>query len=234
MEVKCITDWRGLAVSVAGLIIAVSALSASPVSATPVDYGTAFRLQVDAGIENPLIFFGFNPQPEPPPLSYTGTSLSLPGDDAALTAGGLSNPQSFQVFFAISSANGATVVPPADPAADFAEITVPVDTGLQTLMVTLRFSSESGGIGSSLGAVSFNPQPEPPPSVLGDYSGYGLDFSFTSLSDATVVLNVTDDSGQNLPISAVPLAPAAVYLIAAFAGAAGLAARRRALPNARQ
>jgi hypothetical protein len=32
-----------------------------------IDWNTAFGLQVDAGIENPLILFGFNPQPEPPP-----------------------------------------------------------------------------------------------------------------------------------------------------------------------
>ena len=189
---------------------------------------TPFR--VAAGIENPLVLFGFNPQPEPPPASFTGITLATTPDSASLTAGGLNNPQMFELIFGISTANGATIVVPPEPIMDYGQLTLAIDTGLQTLFAVFDFTTTSGGIVSSIDDVSFNPQPEPPPSALGPYDMFGLNFSFTSLSDATVTMTLRDGNGQRLGLTAIPEASALALL--AF-GLAALAAGGWRLPHRR-
>jgi hypothetical protein len=197
-----------------------------------IDWNTAFGLQVDAGIENPLILFGFNPQPEPPPVGFTGTTLSTAGGVAALTAGGLSNPVDFDLYFGVSSALGAVFGPaPVVPPEPIRELSIDVDTGLQTLTIILGFATSSGGLLDGLSATFFNPQPEPPPSALGTYETLGLAFNFTSLSDAIVTLRIEDAAGHQLDITSVPAPPGLVLLGLALAGLwLGRRWRRHALP----
>jgi hypothetical protein len=203
-------------ISLAALAVTAS-LAFATTSATAGVEPTPFR--VTAGFENPVVLFGFNPQPEPPPAGFTGITLATTPDSASLTAGNLSNPQMFELIFGISTANGATVVAPPEPAADYGQLTLAIDTGLQTLFAVFDFTTTSGGIVSSIDDVSFNPQPEPPPASFAPYDMFGQMFSFTSLSDATVTLTIQDANGGRLGLTALP-EPASVLLVAF--GLAGL------------
>lgn len=217
-----------VAVTLAVSTVVSSQASAAILPATPsVDWSSAAPLQINSRLENPLVLFGFNPQPEPPPLGYIGPLLSITNGAARMTWTGASNPQDFVVFFGVSSTGGPIIVRPATPVSDFSSLFFGIDTGLQTLNLVLDFSTSSGGIGSGISAVAFNPQPEPPASVFGAYETFGLLFNFTSLSDAHVTMRVQDANDQDLAISGVPLPAGGALLAVAVAGLGWLGARDR-------
>lgn len=211
----------------ASTVLAGNAAAAVLPAAPTVDWSDAVPLQINAGPENPLVLFGFNPQPEPPPIGYIGPLLSITNGAARLTWTGASNPQDFIVYFGISSALGPVIVPPVTPVAGFSSLSFGIDTGLQTLNLVLDFSTSSGGIGSGISAVAFNPQPEPPASFLGDYETFGLYFSFTSLSDAYVTMSANVGNGRDVEISGVPLPAGGALLAAAVACLGWFGARDR-------
>ncbi len=189
-----------------------------PVSAVPVDWSDSILFQARGGLENPLVAVAFNPQPEPP--AYGGTQTSQENGVAVMTAPNVDNPQMFQLLLSInlgSAAGGpqnANVFYPPDPIAPFPSLQYSIATSLGTVLVDLDFSTSSGGIGSDVDAVAFNPQPEPPAFSSGQSSSFGLEFAFTALSDATVRIGLTLENGEQLHLTQVP-EPAALVLFTA-------------------
>ncbi|WP_193141095.1 MULTISPECIES: VPLPA-CTERM sorting domain-containing protein [unclassified Meridianimarinicoccus] len=188
-------------------------------------WGTATVVQVAHGIVNPLVIYGFNPQPEPPILFPASTTLTPFSVDKTIR--GVSGAQFFQVLLG-GSLGGKPLDPVAgSPGARFPQADFLVDTGTETLTLRLMLQSSSGGIGAN--PLFFNPQPEPPPGA-GLFGTLGMDFQFTSLSDATVSLQVLDSTGRALGLTRVaapvPL-PAPLALLGAGIGALMVLRRRR-------
>jgi hypothetical protein len=190
------------------LAVAIVFAGAGAASADPVNWDQSFLLQSSGGIENPIIRVGLNPQPEPPALA-AALDLTHP-PDPGLTLRGFSNPQQFQLFLAVGlPAVQLTMAPVSIPRTNFASLGMEVfgtsatgGPGARMFDVFFDFSTSSGGIADGLSAVRFNPQPEPP--AMQGAAVFGMNFSFTSLSDATVTLRVLDAGGTQLSFSSVP------------------------------
>jgi hypothetical protein len=194
-----------------------------------VDWGSATRISIGGGDDDPLVIFGFNPQPEPPAMSpFAGVSETVGATEATRTAVGVEAPQRFVLFLAGRGPGGGVFAAPSAPADDFSELVVGFDTGFDTLEIVLDFSTSSGGIGDGIDALFFNPQPEPP-ALFGEVGDvFGLEFAFTSLSDASVSLSVRDSSGATLGLAPAPVpVPATLPLIAGALAALGAVAGRR-------
>ncbi len=185
-----------------------------------IDWNESYLLRSNGGIENPLVRFGFNPQPEPPAAFQLLETAHPPEPGrAAITVFGVENPQLFQVFFAIGLPGTAlSVGSPVIPGGDFDTLSFdvfgPQSPGAgppaRLFEVELDFGSESGGIVDFFSARAFNPQPEPP-AQFGPDSDFAMDFSFTALSSATVGLSVFDAQGNRLTLTQVS-APSVVWL----------------------
>ena len=201
------------------------ALSTSSANAMTVNWSSAVPFTVDAGFESPLVLFGFNPQPEPPPGSLTSNSFFDPVT-ATLELSGI-EPTPFLLF---TAAEGGTFAFPPEPIADFDSLTIPfTTTGGSRLF--FQFDLTPSGDGDASSGISdplfFNPQPEPPPNFDG---AIGFQFAFNDLGGIDTVqlsLQVLDASGAPLALSPVPV-PAAVWLFGtALIGLAGYSRRRK-------
>lgn len=162
--------------------------------ADTVDWTSALSLSVGAGPENPLVLFGFNPQPEPPAAVIT----DIPDFGFREVAG--VEPTPFQVFVAATGgtfdASGPTLT------TDTISIGFTTDGGQSLIFRTVL--DRVGGATSMIDIVSFNPQPEPPP--LFDV-GFAFSFSFrgAAIGNSYVgVQQVLDSFGNLLPVSAGP------------------------------
>lgn len=185
--------------------------------------------------DNPLVIFGFNPQPEPPDLNrFDDLGLIDPEIGVTLESQAFGAASGFELLLGIVNPGGdATLMAPADiPTGAFSQLTFAAEIGTTTLSLDFGFSTSSGG--QALNAVSFNPQPEPPAFLDPDAVG-GLGFGFTSFSSATVTLTVRDSGGNAVPVGTVTtvaaLAPIPLPVTAPLlAGGLGLllALRRRA------
>lgn len=203
---------RKIACGFAASIVAASA--AAPASAAMVDWMEAVPIVVNAGIESPLVLFGFNPQPEPPPAGLSRSVLIDP-TFAEQALGGI-EPQPFLLFVA---ASGGAFSAPSEPVMDFSMLSVGFTTvGGQDL--TFRFAFAPDGDGDASLGISdplfFNPQPEPPP-IFDDAFGLQFAFELMGVEQASIRLQALDDQGQALGLSAVPLPPALGLLAAAAA-----------------
>ncbi|MEE4118745.1 MAG: hypothetical protein V2I65_07000 [Paracoccaceae bacterium] len=153
--------------------------------------------------DNPLVIFGFNPQPEPPALGRVNDLGRIdPEVSITLESPAFDSASGFELLVGIVNPGGdATLVAPAGiPTGPFSRLTYAADIGTTTLSLDFGFETSSGG--QALGAVSFNPQPEPPPFLDPDATG-GLGFGFTSFSSATVTLTVRDPGGNAVPVGNV-------------------------------
>ena len=208
---------------------------AAPVHAAPiVDWADAFRLEASGGVTDPVVLIGFNPQPDPP---VRITTLDLRDPTAPrLVITGQSNPQLFILFLAIGVGE---LHGPGTPMMDF---DLPPLSGADLSSyqfratgdgsvhdVTLTFSTSSAGIIDGTSIVGFNPQPDPP----GDFGAFdvmGLEFGFTSLSDAIVTLQITDGAGTPLSFAATTVPePATLSLLGLGVVALRLRQRRQPL-----
>lgn len=208
-----------------GLGLAASAWAAAA-SASVAVWSTAERIAVAPFGDNPLVIFGFNPQPEPP-ADFLRDSQSTP-TSLTQTIVGVEDGQQFQLLFGVVVPGGDAGLIDPEIGSAFGAVSLDFDIGFDTLTAQLTFESASGGQG--IGAVSFNPQPEPP-AYLGDVDVLGLDFGFTSYSDVSVTLSVFNSDGAALalrelgPVGEVPL-PAGGLLLTGALGALALVRRR--------
>jgi hypothetical protein len=202
-----------------------------PAASLTVDWADAFRLQSSgAGLVDPIVLIGFNPQPDPP---VRITTLDL-GDATAptLTIAGQTNPQLFTLFLALYGGPDARTMDfdlPVLTGADLSSYLFRARGDGSVHDVSLTFGTTTLGILDGTSIVGFNPQPDPP----GDFGAFdvlGLQFSFTSLSDASVTLRMTDETGAPLSFAAAAAPvpePATLTLVGLGAAALGLARRRR-------
>jgi hypothetical protein len=209
----------------------------APVQAAPltVDWADAFRLQSGAGLVDPIVLIGFNPQPDPP-VRITTLDLRDPTAPSLIIAG-QTNPQPFILFLAIGV--GELYGGPDTLTMDF---DLPALTGddLSSYLfrargdgsvhdVSLTFATTTLGILDGTSIVGFNPQPDPPVDFAA-FDVLGLQFSFTSLSDARVTLRMTDAAGTPLSFAAAAAPvpePATLTLVGLGATALGWTRRRR-------
>ncbi len=202
------------------------ALGAARAHAVTVDWGDADPILINAGLENPLVLVGFNPQPEPPALVqnaiFDPTALVL--ERAGV------EPTPFQLYL---GARGGEFVYPPDPIDDFDQQSIQfVTDGGNPLQYLLDFSptvrgADPTGISDPGNPFFFNPQPEPPAAFD---SAIGLSFLFKDLTNVdTVSLRLqVFDGNEALGISPVPL-PAAVWLFgSALLGLIGWSSRKSA------
>lgn len=233
------------AVALAG---AAGASTANWGTATPVEVRLgpvapplAGEMQAGVGApENPVVLFGFNPQPEPPPQGVIlSTEVTPSSVDKMLT--GVDAQQLFQMLVGVRM-EGMTVdlfMPPV--AGPFGGFSVFADIGVDTLELRFGLSTGFGGLGSD--PVSFNPQPEPPPRFGAGFDTAGLDFGLAvplafggwraqlEADEVMLRLQVFDGNGAPLalaPAAQVPAPAAGLALAAALAGLAALRRRRAA------
>ncbi len=159
-------------------------------SAQTVDWADAFRFQTSGGFQNPGVYIGFNPQPEPPAyvtppeidLSES-TQLRMTIPDIGVSDGGA------QILFALPEE--FEFVAEGEPAGEafFFQGVGPSPVNIQLTMTT-----GSGGTSAPGSWVAFNPQPEPP----AGFNSIGFEFQFTSFSPATLVVEILDDGVEEL------------------------------------
>jgi hypothetical protein len=212
---------------------------AAPVQAAPVvDWADAFRLEPSGGLTDPVVLIGFNPQPDPP---VRITTLDLRDQTAPrLVITGQSNPQTFVLFLAIGvgELNGGPTsmdfdLPPLT-GADLSSYGFRATGDGSVHDVRLTFSTSSAGITDGTSIVGFNPQPDPPGS-FGAFDVMALEFSFTSLSDAIVTMQITDQTGAPLSLTAAAVPePATLSLVGLGAAAMAWSRRRRARGTGRR
>lgn len=195
-----------------------------------VDWSTAIAVAVDlgeAGLIDPEIQIGINPQPEPPGMPVV-TDMIGPYA-ASRTFSGVVDDKRFALFLAGGAPSGAAFSPPTLDGRNFPQLVIGFDIGSSTLDIVLDFASGSGGIGSGLDAVSFNPQPEPPALFGQPAASWGLEFGMTSYSDVTVTMSVLDENGDALRLSPaqVPLPATSPLLAAALVGAGAVMRKGR-------
>ncbi len=190
----------------------------------PADWDNAFALQTSGGPSNPGVLVGFNPQPEPP-----GTTLNLSNPLSPTFTTADVGDQPFRVLFAMSRPGfffEQLVAPNA--ATGFAISAVDQATKLDLFHIFFSFTTSSNGVLDPLSVVGFNPQPEPP--GVG-FEGIGFDLELTSLSTATMTLQIQDIQGNDLNFAVIPL-PAALPLYGtglAVMGFLGWRRKRQAL-----
>lgn len=192
-------------------LVALSAFVPASSKANPVDWSNSQLYQGLTGLTNPLFAVAFNPQPEPPAATALGF-LQIGQSAIQRTISGVNNPQGFQILFSAGGGGGSGPAVGVDsfggvvPGVSFSQLTLEVDLGIDTILARLDFTTSSGGA-VDINAVAFNPQPEPPAFGALNSDSFGLDFSFTSLSDAIVTITFTERDGQTpIQLSEIVLA----------------------------
>lgn len=204
------------------LFALVACATTAPAASVPWDQGVP--LVIHAGVENPLVLFGFNPQPEPPPHALVSETIFDPTAVTRSLSGIEPTP------FVVGLAGQGRFLAPPEPGVDFDIIDIGfVTAGGQDLVMRLHFTPRGDGDLSSgiSDPLFFNPQPEPPPLYA---HGLGFQFAFDDLAGIGTVavgLEVFDGAGSPLAISAVPLPPAAGLLLAGLGAVVGAGRARR-------
>lgn len=220
----------------AGVVAFGASLSlASPANAMPVDWSKSQLYQGLTGLTNPLLAVAFNPQPEPPAATALGF-LQIGQSAIQKTISGVNNPQGFRILFAAGGGGGTGPVVGVDsfggvvPGVSFSQMTLEIDLGIDTILARLDFTTSSGGA-VDVNAVAFNPQPEPPAFGALNSDSFGLDFNFTSLSDAIVTITFTERDGQTpIQLNEIVVAapePDTIGIVVMGLAAVGLGRMRR-------
>ena len=186
------------------------------------DWSNSYLLR-GTGVENPILRFGFNPQPEPPAyhppepgldmsdsLMPTVNAYANEGDLLRLVFG-ISSNQPLSLVNSGTALIGGDVAPIWDLSLDAIN-----ETGEVLYHIAFDLYTESGGKPTSfVDWVGFNPQPEPPALGLGDGADFGYaNMNFTSYSIASAALAIWDNQGNQLTFSRVPEpAPLALMIL---------------------
>jgi hypothetical protein len=177
--------------------------------ADAIDWSSTLQFTADAGIESPLILFGFNPQPEPPPAYSTIDTIDP--SEATRELSGI-EPTPFLLYL---SAEGGTFSFPPEPILDFSTLNIGFTTTGGTDL-TFEFTFSPTGDGDASTGISdplfFNPQPEPPPNFD---DAFAFQFAFEGLrvgDSAAISLKIYDETGAPVKLSAVPVPPAIVLM----------------------
>lgn len=167
-----------------------------------VDWSHAIDLQGTGGIENPIVRVGFNPQPEPP--GHTGPGVNLTNPMMPVLTTPTEGEPDFEIFFAIANSGVLTInaLGAPDPFGHFEFEVLYATSGAKAYDVLFDITTSSGGVPDKMSWVAFNPQPEPP--GLPGAGTIGFDFYFTSLSEATLGMQVLDSSGRSFSFTPEP------------------------------
>jgi hypothetical protein len=216
--------WAGLFL-LPSLPVAAAVTSGPP----PTDWSQVRIFQQGFATTNPLILFGFNPQPEPPAATGFWTTG---GTSATRSIDGVSGDQLFVILIGLGQGStlDLTALPrrlPVGPLLLPAVQQVRLAGPRTSSRLEIDISSSSGGFATDI--VSFNPQPEPP-AIFGDFDVWGLQFRISSLSTATVGFAVQDANGARVTLTDVtpPPIPLPPTLLLGLGGIAALGALRRA------
>lgn len=167
-----------------------------------VDWPSALQFSFDAGAENPLVLFGFNPQPEPPALTVN----QVLGPTRAVQEVSGIEPTPFEFFIATSAGSFSL---PTVPESDFSALQVGYTSpGGVDFIFQFNFSpAADADPGSGSNPLFFNPQPEPP-ADFGEPFGFGFSFGGMRNGDlVSVGLEILNESGEAIPISGSVAAP---------------------------
>lgn len=207
-----------------GLAFFLAALSTTASRAAGIDWSSTLQFSVDAGFESPLVLFGFNPQPEPPP-AYSVVDFIDPTAATRQLSGVSPNP-----FLLYLAADGGSFSFPPEPVVDFSSLSIGFTTTAGTdLSFVFSFSPQGDGDLSSgiSDPLFFNPQPEPPPQ-FGDAIGFQFAFEGLRSGDTVAVkLEIFDEAGSPVKLAAVPLPPAIALMFSGIALLFGVSRGRR-------
>lgn len=185
-------------------------------SALPVDWQETLSVSADAGPENPLVLFGFNPQPEPPALVINN---DLDPTAALREVLGV-EPTPFNLFLAADGGSFTSGLMPVlslgTPGLLGFDVGFITDLGTD-LTFELRFFQNGSQSLIEADALFFNPQPEPP--ALWGVGGLGVQIEFANLISGDNVgagLQIRDGAGTALALTSGPAVipvPAPVWLM---------------------
>ena len=169
-----------------------------PIATTTVTWSDAFTLETQGGSENPLVLYGFNPQPDPP-----GQDPFLDLSDATqakLQITGTSAP-SFEVWLAVGGVQPQPFTIDPTGQLNTGQFEFGFENGA-SFVATLSVEASSGDLvpGSW---VWFNPQPDPP-GTPDDWIGFSFDVTGGSPQDVTVVLEISESGmplSMGIPVS---------------------------------
>lgn len=192
------------------LALLASSQARAGVQPTPFqDWSDAFLLQGSGPFDNPLVRFGFNPQPEPPrgvPLGGFPPEPVFPTTAPTLVIDvpdGTPTDQGFEIIFAMSEVLRVSAQGEPDDNGSFAFQLLDPDSGASAFDVFFDITTSSGGVVAPGSWTFFNPQPEPPAFANGAASA-GFAFNLTSFSEARVVMRIQDGQGTALNFTEVP------------------------------